>query len=135
MSVFDGCVLAKQSFKLPNGNTISIREMSGRDRDDFDRVLFRMANGNGKQKKPQNQNIDPVELRNELLCRTLYDEKNESPLFKDKVDAQAQLGNLPSMLIQKLFEESSKVNGLGVTEEQMKADLDAFPMASGGSGM
>lgn len=123
MSVFEGCELKTEKVTLPNGNVIVVQEMGGRQRDEFDRALFRMTSGGKKKGGPVE--ADPIDIRNELILRTVCDENGEF-LFTNINDVQEQLSIVPSRIIAQIFEVSSELNGLAMSEEQVKADLANF---------
>ncbi len=105
------------------GGEVFIRIMSGQERDAYEDETYRV---NGAD-----VSVNRLNLRARLLVRCLSDESG-ARIFASDSDAEA-LGQTPSPILDKLFSEAAKVNGITPKDE---ADLakNSESVLSGGSG-
>lgn len=95
---------------LVDGVVFRLREMNGTERDLFETGVFKEEDVTVDGKTETRRKVDPMFLRARLVALCLIDDEGKRMYADDEIEMLS--GDVPSVVLGKLFEAAQKLNGL-----------------------
>ena len=107
--------ISVEEIKVPEWRgSICIKQMSGKERDEYDAFLFKKVDAKGRV-------VSTKELRTSLLAIVMCDENGKN-IFASMKEGVAVLAEKNGGVLASIYEKARKFNGITEDEEEVKND-------------